>query len=117
MIEVQDRALVREVIASARIGGGTRVIVLTAREPQPHHFVVETVAYDSNHPGDYLGHGFYSGPDLDVLLADIREDKSHAFDPHPADGGCDCWMTWDPDCGRPGCWGVPQASSRPAGAR
>jgi hypothetical protein len=106
MITKQDTALVREVVASAQIDGGTRVIVLTAREPQPHHFVVETVAFDSNHPGEHLGHGVYPGPNLAELLADVREHESHAFDPPENRDGCDCWAKWDPNCGQPGCWGV-----------
>lgn len=95
-----------EVVASAQIHAGTRVIVLTAREPHPHHFVVETTAYDSAHPGEHLMQSVRSGPILAELVDVAREDGSRTFERSGDYDGCDCWATWDPHCGRPGCWGV-----------
>lgn len=95
-----------EVVASAQIHGGTRVVVMTASEPHPHHFVVETTAYDSNHPDEQMGHGVFSGPDLASLVTEVREYESRTFEIPQDPTLCDCWITWDPYCGSRGCWGV-----------
>lgn len=97
-----------QVVAATQIGGGTRVIVLTAHKAQhPHQFIVNTNAYDSNHPHEVHGQGVYTGPNLDQLIARAREDEARAFEPSTDPEDCDCWARWDPTCGRRGCWGVP----------
>lgn len=93
-----------EVVATARIRGGTRVVVLTARENGPYHFTVTTMAYDSTHPGDALLQGYYSGQCLTDLVLKARDTEAGTFAPRP--DACSCWAKWDPSCGRPGCWGT-----------
>jgi hypothetical protein len=97
-----------EIIASAQIYGGTRVIVLTIREPHRGHFVVLSTAYDSNHPGEDMLCYQRSGSDLAELVDAAREEdgRSLAIEPTQDSELCNCWATWDPNCGRPGCWGV-----------
>lgn len=107
MIEFKDTALVREVVASAQINGGTRVIVLTAeRTTDRDGFYVESVAYDSNHPGELVRHFRNYGTCLTELLTEARAHESRAFEHAEHNDGCDCWARWDPNCGRPGCWGT-----------
>jgi hypothetical protein len=97
----------REVVATANLGGGTRVIVLTARENGPYHITVTATAYDSNHPGEFLLQAYYAGQYLPDLLRKAREAEVHAFDPRDELAeGCGCWARWDPACGEPGCWGT-----------
>ncbi|HEY3477870.1 MAG TPA: hypothetical protein VGL02_03130 [Streptomyces sp.] len=95
-----------EVLATAQIHDGTRVIVLTAQEPYPGHFIIKTTAYDSAHPDDDHFKSQHSGSDLDALLAAVREHGARTFERADDYDGCDCWATWDPYCGRSGCWGV-----------
>jgi hypothetical protein len=96
---------IREVIATAQVHGGTRVIEMTAtRFAGVNEWHVECTTYDSNHRHDarWFLAGWYDQLDrprteyVDTL--DIRPDE---------DGFCGCWQGWDPQCGDPSCWGVP----------
>jgi len=107
----------REIAATAQINGGTRVVELVARDVQAYAarqpWRVRLTAYDSNHPGDvrciYVGHS--TGED------DLDEARGRAVAALAlSTEWCHCWWGWDPDCGRPGCYGyavtAPVAVSR-----
>jgi len=102
------RVLSREIVATAQINGGTRVIemrVTTDSDMGPQHDLVTLTTYDSTHPlRAEIMHTFtvaYDG------IARARETARDMLDVDPAhnDGMCGCWAGWDPNCGDASCWG------------
>jgi hypothetical protein len=100
--------LSREIVATAQINGGTRVVELSIignTDGRRTWTTYRTAAYDSNHPNPYPSVGI--GPaDTPEQIEAARADASTLLDPSGDPQCCDCWSGWDPYCGKTGCWGV-----------
>lgn len=102
-----------DVVATAQVHGGTRVITLTVTSaatltvPTPHRewHVVTLHAYDSNHSGDQQVMLIAGAPRRDELVKQALETAANLLRPSTGDEPCNCWAGWDPYCGQPGCWG------------
>jgi hypothetical protein len=98
----------REIVATAQVHGGTRVIefaVVRHTLGQRTWSTYRVAAYDSNHRDvhDSLGTGPADTPaQIDQARADAASLLTLGSDP----SYCDCWSGWDPYCGKAGCWGV-----------
>lgn len=94
-----------DVVATAQVNGGTRVITLTVEQREDRTFLITLRAYDSNHPGDEHVTLVSGGPDREELVTEARQAATNALSPVVAGEPCACWAGWDPHCGSPGCWG------------
>lgn len=95
-----------DVVATAQVHGGTRVITLAVEQREDRTFLITLRAYDSNHPGDEHVTLVSGGPDREELVTEARESAANALRPAVAGEPCACWAGWDPHCGAPDCWGV-----------
>jgi hypothetical protein len=107
-----------DVVATAQVHGGTRVITLsvmaadpatlTVTTPRSHRerHVVTLHAYDSNHPGDQRVMLIAGAPRRGEIVKQALETAANLLRPSAGDEPCNCWAGWDPYCGAPGCWGV-----------
>lgn len=106
IVQVTPESLPRPtVVATAQVHGGTRVVTLTTISgPIGHEVTLH--AYDSNHPGDDKITLIGNGRDLDKLINELRAYAVNLLRPSSDDEACSCWAGWDPQCGRPCCWGI-----------
>ncbi|MEU4804330.1 hypothetical protein [Actinosynnema sp. NPDC023587] len=106
---VSDSEVVsREVVATATVTGGTRVIefaVIRRTHGCRSWSTYRVTAYDSNHNSAH--HSVGIGPaDTPDQIADARTNASTLLTPGQDPEYCDCWSGWDPYCGKAACWGV-----------
>lgn len=98
----------REIVATAQVHGGTRVVEFSiVRHTLGHETrtTYNTAVYDSNHRAGH--HSVGVGPaDTPEQIADARRAAVDLLAPSDDPQDCDCWSSWDPYCGTPGCWGV-----------
>lgn len=103
------RVLSREIVATAQVHGGTRVIQMTVTsgpEMGPQYDQVTLTAYDSAHPHrSEIMHTFTAAFDGVTRARETARDMLD-FDPAHNDGECGCWAGWDTNCGHPSCWGI-----------
>ncbi|MEV8439129.1 hypothetical protein AB0425_17280 [Actinosynnema sp. NPDC051121] len=104
----QSEIVSRDIVATAQVHGGTRVIEFSVIR---HTFGGRTwstyrvAAYDSNHRHAHNLMG--SGPaDTQPQIEEARGDAQSLLTPSPDPRYCDCWSGWDRYCGKTGCWGV-----------
>ena len=102
-----------DVVATAQVHGGTRVITLSVKQNDLGAHVATLRAYDSNHPGDEQWVGTHVDTDARVA-GEARAYAVEYMRPSEDNEACNCWAWWDSDCGRLGCWGnyrLPLAST------
>lgn len=106
--------MIREVVATAQVHGGTRVLILTGHPApaNPLHYIIELTAYDSNHREPHPVKAIYTGSDFEELAERGRTVGRATLQPsaNPTED-CDCWTRWDPHCGQAGCWGIDRPAS------
>jgi hypothetical protein len=103
-----SEALSREIVATATVHGGTRVIEFSVIRHTLGHRTWTTyrvAAYDSNHRDAHNSMGV--GPaDTPAQVEEARADAQSLLTVGSDPSYCDCWSGWDTYCGKAGCWGV-----------
>jgi hypothetical protein len=103
-----NEVLSRDIVTTAQVHGATRVIefaVIRHTLGDRSWSTYRVTAYDSRHREPHPAVGIGPADTLDQI-ADARRDAATLLDPSGDPDYCDCWSGWDPECGKPACWGV-----------